>query len=1249
MTLTADYERPVAGRDTGHIVVTRDGSALIPPIPTSSFFNIDFNEPPKTLEGDPPYDPARDGIPFSSHNSKDSNFMEEQTKLRILDMMKDANVSRGANVRNSVCPIMGSETLTFGKLDNMEVKFDQIMRASMSPYSWPKITKDSALFPLLMHRDVSKESGLDTGYFIDDPHFIENFINKIVDPAGRSPFAPNDQYFPLGDEELVLTESFLSFFGINGCSIKAKREANGEYSFQINITGLPPITKPDTPVGKTPVYWFQGNPEKNNFMAKDPRATTAIKKGLLITKEMGDLGQVLALFLWKVFNPETLYTMSTCDNVVMLQCMLLNLNCVLTSAAKEDGEKMRKIMVFRAETDPLKITTEVFDNEKKQILAQNQKFIETITELATDPTINIYMAGVTGPIVFPQKFYQEILDDLNTINAMLNAYNIVLVSDGDETADPAQGRYHVSDINKVIANLKTQYLFNTFIRKPKTQLQMNLAKKYTQNDKLFNEAITLNGYDSSTPFYLLGKKAKEREKAAAAAQGPRGGGIQKGGAGKDLAIDKQEKFKTLEFSVEPAMFYDRDANLILIDSPTTRKAILNTVLSGSDPGEYMIDYVVPFILAGGTVDDYAQAIFNYANFIGLSSSEELRRLAFIAGTAYAEYLSNERDLEIIRINTYVRKYAEVYGDVVIAAANSAVQVCEIAKRYNDAYEKAYSSEYIDAVCIVSHSKTQNMAETLKVTYLAAGGNEIFYKIFYETDPAKFDTDQQNLFSVLQTNVLTPAQFAFDQTTDLDQQQQQAQFNEQHGQLDEPQQAQLIQQQQEVLIQKFITIYQANGGNPPVLQFYLENGGNIFSFYQDIKASLEAVAIAHKTLDKFRENFKNTLFASEFSTSNTESQYAAQKAHDFALEQLDQSEEVNFFQTNFLPLTESYENIYKKTFRIALKSDKLDKALSLIDPFRGVNLYVLLNGQIMQKFKEIIQKLKDNDYYIGSDLYYDFINELYYRFYLDSYVRYDDELYTLMDEIAGEFQSALNQIQTEPETPVASAFASASTSAHQYSSATGEEGKMSVDDPDNDRKLTLAELAEYNREQARVTQNSMSFLDLDPDAAYSPSPSFASYPSPTSSFASYPSPTSSFFDDSEDESKKPQKKYSVHPAQKEEQRLLEELLRSSAVAPKRQDTQMKTSFPTIQVQGPREVQKRDLSKLLREDSDEEGFYNSRINNASKRRTTKAGYDGGGKRRTRKYKRKQKKTLKRRKQQKTRKYKRRARKTLKRRRR
>lgn len=531
MTIVADYKPGKGtGTGTGNIIVKRPGTTDRI-ISTSELLNIDFSN--------------LDATGFSTNNN-DAAFIIEQKRLRILDMMKDGKVAKGSNISGSIYGIMyGSNgphyADAFDRLKEIEHKFDRIMDPKMTPYSWTKISKNSSLNPLLPKKVVFKESGLDGSYFIEDPVFCGNFANEVIDPAGRSPIdLPKDTIFPGNNEELELSEDFLRFFGFDNCRVLATRQPNGAYAFRINLPGIPEITTNPMNMGAgLKIDWFQGNVQKNNFIAADRRATPAIKKGLLLTKEMGDVLQVLIMFLWKLLNntPGSLnYTMVTCDKVVMLQCILLNLNCVLTQASKDSGIKLRQIYEFRPITDPTARATEEFLNEKRKILEQNEKFISGFVSLRDRPNTNIYMAGETNPFTFTPQFYESIRSELTELNRILDA------------TFPLPGTVQPKVIRELTENMKKNFLFNLFIRKPKDQLKMTLAKKYTEKDDMWKGQFQsqLPGYGKD-PFYQIAKSKFKKTQ---------GGGIQTGG-GEDLSLE-DKTFEFLEFDEMPAMYHDEE-------------------------------------------------------------------------------------------------------------------------------------------------------------------------------------------------------------------------------------------------------------------------------------------------------------------------------------------------------------------------------------------------------------------------------------------------------------------------------------------------------------------------------------------------------------------------------------------------------------------------------------------------------------------------------------------------------------------
>lgn len=445
-------------------------------------------------------------------NSNDSFFTREQKDLRALDCMKDGKVGK-YNISGNVYGILYGndiEKRVFDTLHTIEEKHTNCSKSKIKKYAWTKVSKESSLEPKFSKRIIFKESGLDTEYFIDKPNFCGNFANEIIDPAGRSPIdiQKGDIIFPLNNNKLVLEESFLTFFGFIGCSVEATRIKQKEYNYNINIKGLNTIQKSTTDDNGIRVNWFQGNNEKNMFILNDKDLSKlsnsrAIKNGLLLTKEMGDVLQVLIMLIWSLLNTGESYAMGTCDKVVFLQCMLLNLNCILTSAVKGSGEgpvktgKVRSIEYYEPKEYTLEDATLRFNTEKENILKDNNQFIILLTLLQNaDPGIPIFISGVNEPYIFTGKFYKMIINDLTNINELLKQMTINNLNTPDL-------------IDNQLKKMKENFVFKIFIRPINNTFKMILDKTYTHKNELWKKDISLELNNSGSSFFEFGKRNKE--------------------------------------------------------------------------------------------------------------------------------------------------------------------------------------------------------------------------------------------------------------------------------------------------------------------------------------------------------------------------------------------------------------------------------------------------------------------------------------------------------------------------------------------------------------------------------------------------------------------------------------------------------------------------------------------------------------------------------------------------------------------
>jgi hypothetical protein len=484
MSIEVDYVLD-AGESTGNITIGKK-----PLYPTKKMFNLDI---------------GKNSSP--ALNTNDEEFTIDQRHLRALDCMKDAKIE--PNVSHSVYPALypGLVPIPFDTLHELEDKFTNAFKPKIRAYSWLKVSSDSELGPKIPKCTVFKESGLDPERFIDHPNFCGNFANEVIDPAGRSPIELSkrdgkvpDIRFPAGNNSISLSEQFLKLFGFNKCSLKAVY-TGGKYNYQIDINDVKitaPLSK-DGDFGYTgKIGWFQGNKQKNDFIKNklSGKNTDKVKNGLFLAKEMGDVLQVLLMFIWVILNPDLQYAMVTVDKVVLLQCMMLGINCILTNAEQpvKGKPRLRSILFFEPTGDTEDKVITRFNKERECITKHNNEFLKCIKFIINKPNQFIDVPGV-GEFILPEIFYKKIEIDVNKINDMLN--------------DPAFLTKTTQD-DAGIRFMKANYMVNLFLRKLKTSsVKMTFAKKYTEKDAWIAEytpVISDNSNYGKKSFYEISRE-----------------------------------------------------------------------------------------------------------------------------------------------------------------------------------------------------------------------------------------------------------------------------------------------------------------------------------------------------------------------------------------------------------------------------------------------------------------------------------------------------------------------------------------------------------------------------------------------------------------------------------------------------------------------------------------------------------------------------------------------------------------------
>lgn len=523
------------------------------------------------------------------NSDNDAEFAEEHKHLRALDGMKDGKINH--NISRYVYDVMypGLAKYPYSKLNDLVGKFRTGFANKTTLYTWTKVSKNSPLATKLLYDNVFQDSGLDPKSFIDLSRLCGNF-GTWADPGYRD--APT-YFFPENNGKLVLAESFLELFGLPGCSVEAKKRHDYSYEFAIH-TGVDDfvINSPNEDIGSgNRVEWFRGNKYKNELI-KQLVASTTIKDvlrhqiidGLLKAKGMGDLLQILLMFIWKLLHPDQTYTMGTCDYVVDLQCKMIGVNCCLTRVVKQgDTIQLRAIENFEPDGDTPEKARLRFATEKAKILATNEAFMAEIAKLRGSPDFSVYIDGYDTEFNFSREFYEFIFADLRAINGILATISL-------KAGDISE------DINTKLELMKLNFTFRLFIRKSKTKLTFTMANEYTKNsDQWRSYSPTLPNYGYR--FCDIGKKhtlVKPRIRLQAVRRAV--GGKQFGGREPD-----PNDFESLEFDYEPVMFsidgeYKEEYPRLKSDLYSHINSILNYRYIIADSVHYLDEILFHFYL-----------------------------------------------------------------------------------------------------------------------------------------------------------------------------------------------------------------------------------------------------------------------------------------------------------------------------------------------------------------------------------------------------------------------------------------------------------------------------------------------------------------------------------------------------------------------------------------------------------------------------------------------------------------------------
>jgi hypothetical protein len=333
--------------------------------------------------------------------------------------------------------------------------------------------------------DIGFDSGLGLDNYLDvdtptkQVNVCETF-GKYIDPSS---FRDADISFPEQDSSIVIRQNAFNLLGYENCEITyAKRVGRDQYTYDIMIGGT---KMSNSGVKKTVVKErnydvnintiFVGNKAKKSIDAKEYKEK---KIAAIVGKSLGDKLQVFCMFIKSKLNDTRISSISTCDEIVLLFCILLGLPCFYTSKEEVKGKKLKEVLYFNPDnTNPTKARAK-FQTEKNIVIKGYTDLIKMLRPLNGNSVI--YVSGVEKPHSYPEAFFQGLVQDLEYLKAEVEA----------QTIDGIRDVAGIFQVTSVIQSMTV----NNFIRQSRDKMSYLItrtANKYSNHASSYDKQFLM--------------------------------------------------------------------------------------------------------------------------------------------------------------------------------------------------------------------------------------------------------------------------------------------------------------------------------------------------------------------------------------------------------------------------------------------------------------------------------------------------------------------------------------------------------------------------------------------------------------------------------------------------------------------------------------------------------------------------------------------------------------------------------------
>jgi len=379
------------------------------------------------------------------------------------------------------------------------------------------------------------DSGLGLQNFLPDGFKKVESFGKYIDPSSSR---DSDSFFPDKGILLTISQSAFQELGYANCSLtNAKAIDKDTYTYSMILGGLQLNTTTADDQYKETI--FVGNAKKKGIADK------LQKRAAVLGKSLGDKLMTFLTYVEYMLNKELggtdVICISTCDEIVLLFCMILGLPCLFSNIDTGTKLRLNKVLYYNPDNVNVEKATIRFNKEKAIILKGYTDLIAIVTEIQY---YNLYisMTGDNKKFKIKPEFYDGMIRDLNGFETLI--VGIVVVA--TDTIDTINGKV------AYVQRYKVNSIFKKNKPKPGSDIKYSLiatTSKYSVAASAYPKMITqapsiqLPTKTVSLSFSFIAKTFFKEEELTFG-----GSKIMKGG------VPPLE----VEFDDEPIIFYYKD-------------------------------------------------------------------------------------------------------------------------------------------------------------------------------------------------------------------------------------------------------------------------------------------------------------------------------------------------------------------------------------------------------------------------------------------------------------------------------------------------------------------------------------------------------------------------------------------------------------------------------------------------------------------------------------------------------------------